>query len=747
MKYLGALAFVFFASGCASPSTQGECDPTKQLCDMGGVGGGGGDDLSVAPDLSEVADLHAPPDLTPLKKFGDPCTTPQECESGFCVFSGLSGVCSELCGPPPCPTGYGCYSVLGGGIDPGQVVQICVPENNQLCTQCNLSSECSSAGKDLCLPGPFGGNYCARDCTSVSCPTGFTCNTLNIQGLTVKQCQPTMGSCDCHNAGQMGMSLSCNILTPFGNCAGSHVCMGTSGWGNCQPPSPTDTPDATYSDDNCDGIDGDINAGIFVATTGTDASGCGATYSMPCRTVNYGLVRSVEDSKKYVYVQAGIYNEVVTLQAGKVVVGGYDTGWQRAARTVNGHETRIKGSYDSATGQYLTITGSSINVAATLMDLVVQGPDAGQTGKSSYAIYLNGAKITLTRVSVFAGNGAGGGNGSNAGGFSNPSATSGMFGTVGGDASQGFAVCDTGSRGGPGNAGTNSCAGGSVATNGGGGGYGGTKDSSCCAGQCAVICGDCSATSGSGGNSASATYSGYYGLPGAGSGTCANSNDGHPGLVFNGSGGGAGGGRGLLISSFWNAATGGSGGVGDHGSGGGGGGGSGGCDSGTDSYGAGGGGGGAGGCRSPDAGGGGSGGGGSFGVFAVSSSTVNATDCIVQRGNGANGGGGGGGGRGQGGGPGASGGNSAGGSKVGGRGGDGAHGGHGGAGAGGSGGISAAFFNYSSTITQSCALSGGAAGSGGSGGSAPAASDGNGGQTGAGGAVYDTFTCNAPGGC
>src|SRR3954462_11814457 len=107
MKYLGALGFFFFAFGCASPSTRGNCDPAQDRCDMGGVGGGGDEDMS-APDLSEAADLKTLPDLTPLKKFGDPCNAPTECQSGFCVFSGLSGVCSELCGPPPCPTGYGC---------------------------------------------------------------------------------------------------------------------------------------------------------------------------------------------------------------------------------------------------------------------------------------------------------------------------------------------------------------------------------------------------------------------------------------------------------------------------------------------------------------------------------------------------------------------------------------------------------------------------------------------------------------
>ena len=70
-------------------------------------------------------------------------TAPGECDSGYCIFSGLSGYCSRACNGM-CPPGWSCYSVPGAGIDPGQVVDVCVKESNQLCTPCTRDDECAA---------------------------------------------------------------------------------------------------------------------------------------------------------------------------------------------------------------------------------------------------------------------------------------------------------------------------------------------------------------------------------------------------------------------------------------------------------------------------------------------------------------------------------------------------------------------------------------------------------------------------
>ncbi len=551
---------------------------------------------------------------------------------------------------------------------------------------------------------------------------------------------------------------SCSITTPFGTCDGARTCQGATGWGSCDPPSSTDVPDATYTDDNCDGIDGDYDAGIFVSRNqGADSSGCGLVHTDPCATIGQGLIRAITTGRNYVYVQASAtdYGEIVSMVVGKHIYGGYDANWVRGPYTDPAHRVRISGGLDTATNQYMTLKAHNLVAPTTVADLYIVGPDAsGATAdgaRSSYAVHVDGGNLTLERVTVIAGNGASGSGGSTGMPTASAAYSSAMQGKSGGAAAQLASACNTSSAGAGGGRGINSCSAGN-APNGGGGGKGGPIDTSCTAGQCAVA-GNCDAQSGDPGSPAdlwNGSY-GYGGSGGAGKSTCGAGNSGGSGYTTNGASGQGGGGGGFLSGSYWYAFSGSGGSTGDNGTGGGGGGGSGGCDVGTDSYGAGGGGGGAGGCRATSGGGGGVGGGGSFGIFAVDS-TVTASSCSIQRGNGGAGGDGGAGGHGQQGGPGGPGGPAGDDSKKGGDGGHGAHGGHGGGGGGGAGGISAGVCYYNSTVNQSCTITGGAAGTRGTGGiSAPNAPladrDGKNGGNGTTGSLDSTHVCNNPAGC
>jgi hypothetical protein len=248
-------------------------------------GGGdldGGDDDSMdggAPDGFVFVDAAVPADAAPRLPFGEACTSPNQCDSDICVFSGVGGVCSQLCNPPDCPDGFGCYAVLGG-VDPGVVSEICVPDSNRLCSPCNDSSECSGASQDLCVADADGLKSCARDCSTIACPSGYTCSDVSVGGTAFRQCLPSSGACDC-DASTQGGTKACTIDTPFGACVGSKSCAGASGWGSCQPPSSTDVPDGSFEDENCDGIDGDVTKGIFVATSGADDSGAASPSRPP----------------------------------------------------------------------------------------------------------------------------------------------------------------------------------------------------------------------------------------------------------------------------------------------------------------------------------------------------------------------------------------------------------------------------------------------------------------------------------
>jgi len=707
------------------------------------------------------ADLSDAPDLA---GFGEPCDDKSECESNICIFVGIGGICTELCTGGSCPDEYGCFGVLGI-IEPGVVADVCVPESTQLCTTCADHDECSIIGQDLCLDYPNGKKNCGRDCSTVECPTGYSCEEVEIGIETYDQCIPLSGACDC-DASNADATEPCVIDTPFGTCDGTRTCLGAAGWSDCEPPSTTDTPDGDFIDANCDGIDGDIDGGIFVSRdSGTDTGTCGLVYTDPCATISQGLLRSIAEGRNYVYVQAsgGDYNEVIGMVVGKHIYGGFDANWQRDDHSIPAHRVTIVGDFDSTANggdnQYLTVRahGWNLGIATTLADVVIEGPTAvgadASGGRSSYAIHVASANLNLERVTILGGNGAVGATGTTGLPAVNVGWTSSMDGNPGGASDEYTTSCDIDSHGAGGARGTNSCAG--RDPDGGRGGDGGTMDNACtCAfGVCACIEEQCDATAGDGGNNADYWYGtlGIGGGGGSGGGSCGAAGVGQPGRIQNGTAGVAASGGGFLDTEYWYARHGGDGGVGENGGGGGGGGGSGGCDDGIDSYGAGGGGGGAGGCAANSGGGGGSGGGGSFGIFAYNA-TVTATGCTINRGSGATGGQGGPGGHGQQGGPGGNGGTTTNDSAPGGDGGDGAHGGHGGGGGGGAGGISAGVYKYNSTVTHDCDVSQGSAGSGGAGGiSAPSApvadSDGNDGQTGTSGAVVSDATCSNPSAC
>ncbi|HEY4242533.1 MAG TPA: hypothetical protein VGM88_22095 [Kofleriaceae bacterium] len=752
------LLVVALAASCAHSNSGNDCD--NGTC-PDGAQADTAPPIDTPPDSPPDASIDAMPDA-PLLGFGDTCSNNDQCQSGICILAGTHGQCTMGCGT--CPDGWGCYGVLGA-VDAGQVSYVCVPTSNQLCSPCVMDTECTLYGADVCLTESSGAQYCGRDCSTISCPTGYDCADETINGNSYQECVPHSGACDCNDATQSGSTENCNITTPLNTtCGGSATCGGTAGWGACQPPSTTDDPDDTYTDSNCDGIDGDASRGIFVAGGGANSSTCGLTYMTPCQTISYGIVRAVQTSRPNVYVQAGTYNEVVVLLNGVNVWGGYDFNWQRGPYTTPANKVTVNGAQDNSAGgdgEYMTVRAHDLIVPVTMADLVLVGPQAqgtsgqsGLDGRSSYVVHAKGAGVTLHAVQIVAGNGAAGGSGT--GGSDAPivDAQSFMTGGGGGNGDEYDTVCDSSSRGSAGGAGTNSCTGGpsSRATNGGGGGQGGTMDTSC------GFPPHYDATAGASGANASYASSPYGlgGSGGSGSDSCGGTSNGNGGLVANGGAGGGASSGGYLggnNSIYWYAHAGGAGGTGENGTGGGGGGGGGGCDNGTDAYGAGGGGGAAGGCAARAGGSGGGGGGGSFGVAAFLSSTITLDTCDLFIANAGTGGSGGVGGRGQSGGAAGNGGASHPGSATPGNGGGGAHGGHGGGGGGGQGGRAAGVISTGdSTINGSCNTSGGQAGFGGQGGaSAPTAPtserDGNNGGTGGMGTLQNVRVCTSPTSC
>ncbi|MBL8784399.1 MAG: hypothetical protein JNJ59_05820 [Deltaproteobacteria bacterium] len=497
---------------------------------------------------------------------------------------------------------------------------------------------------------------------------------------------------DCSGAVDNGL-VAPNNSNQNGACAGTKkLCAGATGWvdnyGSVAGFGLAETPNGNFADENCDGIDGDVNLGLFVTTTGSATSAC--TQAEPC-TIARALAL-VSAQKPQIYLRAGTYTGPFAIPRTIGIYGGYNTNnWSvRASRTTAGSVVYLDGGKVAAGSHTAVITASAIGSAGdpvVIADVNLRGASTADrlngSGTSTYGVFSRNSHFRMERVDVIPATAASGGGGNSGASATQSAAVGGGGGETGEQSAQ---ACGTYRP--LGGAGVSQACPDSTSTSSGGGGTGGSKDTSC---GWTGICSNCDATNGNAGNNASVT-SGALGTGGGGGGTCTGSppGTGNSGRVVDGSAGaGASGTFGYLDGSdYWFGFAGGGGSLGSNGGGGGGGGGAGGCDGGKDSRGGGGGGGGAGGCRATGFGTGGYSGGGSFGLFTYGGSYVVVGPSTLLLGSGGVGGTGGAGGLGQPGGAGGGGGAAAGGSVAGGAGGTGGRGGHAGAGGGGAGGAS-----------------------------------------------------------
>jgi hypothetical protein len=430
--------------------------------------------------------------------------------------------------------------------------------------------------------------------------------------------------------------------------------------------------------------------------SGTDNATCGEE-GTPCASINYGIDRAVIEGYSDVRVAANqTYNEIIELEDGINIWGGFDAQWATTGLTV------IEGGL-AGNGEYYTLVANTINSPTVLSDLEIIAPDALTAGKSSYGIHVtNSTGLMLQRVTVQGGSGSQGTNGV----LGTDATVAGINGANGGDSDEFNTACNDNDSG---DGGAGAVTPGYPNTGGGNGGRGGYMDADCSGFP------DLDATPGIAGSNAVVFVANSYGYRGGGGSTCNAGVNGNNGQTVHGTGGAGATTAATLTGSFWTATVAASGTLGQNGTGGGGGGGSGGCDSGTDSYGAGGGGGGSGGIAAPAVGTGGQSGGNSAAVFMLTS-TCSFVDCSFFLGSGGIAGSGGKGGLGTEGGDGGIGGAGF-GTGAGGSGGNGGDGGNSGGGGGGAGGSTYGIYAENSTINQSgSSFSGGSTGSLGTGG-------------------------------
>ena len=185
----------------------------------------------------------------------------------------------------------------------------------------------------------------------------------------------------------------------------------------CQPsaePGEIDWPDAQYQDVDCDGIDGELNAAVFVAPDGIDTGNTQGTIDFPFKTIQKGMdACATEPACLMVLVSKGTYLAQITVMEGVNVYGGYDraAGW---SRQIYGNETIVRWE-GNVQGAIRTVIATDITVPTVIDGLVLEASSNAAPGGSSIPVHVFGetSGLVLSNNQIKAGNGGPGVDGSN----------------------------------------------------------------------------------------------------------------------------------------------------------------------------------------------------------------------------------------------------------------------------------------------------------------------------------------------
>ncbi len=187
------------------------------------------------------------------------------------------------------------------------------------------------------------------------------------------------------------------LASGAGGGGASEADVGTKG---CQPSSKVDEPDERFLDENCDGIDGDVERGIFVSPDGFDRDD--GSIDRPVQS----LARAVALAKigrLAVYVCNGTYRENVVVDAPLSIYGGYDCtrDWKRI---------RDIAIFESGAGLPLLV--DNVDGKVHLERLAFRAAPGVAAGQSSQAAAIVGSSdVSLDQVTLTARDGVNGGHG------------------------------------------------------------------------------------------------------------------------------------------------------------------------------------------------------------------------------------------------------------------------------------------------------------------------------------------------
>ncbi len=280
-------------------------------------------------------------------------------------------------------------------------------------------------------------------CVSGAC-TVDECNApwQNCDNLVSNGCEADTSTSLAHCG---GCFVACELPNAITECTPDAGGVGSCGFVDCQPgwvdldedpflngceyectrvvgvdaPEPAGTVGA---DQNCDGVDGDVDNALFVRAGGSDDND-GRTPDTPLATIGAALeIAEGDPGVFYVLVAIGAYEEddngPIELVSGVSLYGGYSADFTRRT-TTNSSFTADADRAVVADGLFANVTIDRINLITT--DATSQSGDRG-----TVRVNNSGSRLALSNLTVRAGRGGDGRPGS-----------SGVQGGEGGDGTDG----------------------------------------------------------------------------------------------------------------------------------------------------------------------------------------------------------------------------------------------------------------------------------------------------------------------
>jgi hypothetical protein len=415
----GALA----SDGDASPTNEGDAqssDDGGPLCVTGtycGEDAGCVDTLTSAAHCGSCTFECVAPSGGTVGCTGGQCVPTcangdQDCDGGCFATNTDPSHCGATCGACPGPA-----TGSGNGTCSGGICGIACTGGEGLCGDSCFTTATDPAhcgGTCKVCPSPSAGTgtaacsggACAVDCTGA---TSLACSGACVDPTQLAHC----GSCNpCPAAPANGQESCTSKACGFSCNAGYHSCN-TSCLANTDPPA-TDPCVITEQ------------FGVFVAPTGSDASAAGGTRAAPFATIAHAM-QVAQTKGLRVYACAGTYTTPLTVGTNADGVNVYGGLTCPTGNSSDWKYTGAKAVVAPTTAATTALMVTGLNTGVMFTDFEFDALAAPSTSGISVAgVFIASSQgVTLTRVTIQAGDAGGGASGGTVTNWAGAQSTSG----------------------------------------------------------------------------------------------------------------------------------------------------------------------------------------------------------------------------------------------------------------------------------------------------------------------------------